>query len=87
MLVAKRMTPNPITIKPDVPITEAMEWMRRVTHQIPQQGSHLVRGAVSLSAAPRPLSGGPGSGVSGGEVHHPEEKRRGEGFRGQRWLD
>lgn len=29
MLVGKRMTPNPITIKPDVPIAEAMEWMRR----------------------------------------------------------
>ena len=29
MLVGKRMTRNPITIKPDVPITEAMEWMRR----------------------------------------------------------
>ena len=29
MLVAKRMTPNPITVKPDVPIAEAMEWMRK----------------------------------------------------------
>ena len=29
MLVGKRMTRNPITIKPDVPIAEAMEWMRR----------------------------------------------------------
>ena len=29
MLVGKRMTSNPITIKPDVPIAEAMEWMRR----------------------------------------------------------
>ena len=29
MLVGKRMTPNPITIKPDVPIAEALEWMRR----------------------------------------------------------
>ena len=29
MLVGKRMTHNPITIKPDLPITEALEWMRR----------------------------------------------------------
>jgi len=29
MLVGKRMTPNPITIKPTVPIAEALEWMRR----------------------------------------------------------
>ena len=29
MLVAKRMTPNPITITPDIPIAEAMDWMRR----------------------------------------------------------
>jgi acetoin utilization protein AcuB len=29
MLVGKRMTHNPITIKPDVPIAEALEWMRR----------------------------------------------------------
>jgi acetoin utilization protein AcuB len=29
MLVGKRMTHNPITITPDVPISEAMEWMRR----------------------------------------------------------
>ncbi len=29
MLVKDRMSPNPITIKPDVPIAEALEWMRR----------------------------------------------------------
>lgn len=29
MLVANRMTPNPITISPDVSIAEAMEWMKR----------------------------------------------------------
>jgi len=29
MLVGRRMTGNPITIKPGVPIAEAMEWMRR----------------------------------------------------------
>ena len=29
MLVAKRMTPNPITVTPDIPIAEAMDWMRR----------------------------------------------------------
>jgi acetoin utilization protein AcuB len=29
MLVGKRMTPNPITVTPDVPIAEAMDWMRR----------------------------------------------------------
>ena len=29
MLVGKRMTPNPITATPDIPITEALEWMRR----------------------------------------------------------
>jgi acetoin utilization protein AcuB len=29
MLVGKRMTRNPITIKPDLPIAEALEWMRR----------------------------------------------------------
>ncbi len=29
MLVGKRMTRNPITIPPDIPIAEAMEWMRR----------------------------------------------------------
>ncbi len=29
MLVGKRMTPNPITIKPDLPIADALEWMRR----------------------------------------------------------
>ncbi len=29
MLVGKRMTPNPIIIKPTVPIAEALEWMRR----------------------------------------------------------
>jgi len=29
MLVGKRMTHNPITITPDVPIAEALEWMRR----------------------------------------------------------
>ena len=29
MLVGNRMTHNPITIKPDLPITEALEWMRR----------------------------------------------------------
>ena len=29
MLVGKRMTHNPITIKPDLPIAEALEWMRR----------------------------------------------------------
>ena len=29
MLVGKRMTHNPITIPPDVPIAEAIQWMRR----------------------------------------------------------
>jgi acetoin utilization protein AcuB len=29
MLVGKRMTPNPIIVKPSVPIAEALEWMRR----------------------------------------------------------
>lgn len=29
MLVKKRMTKNPITVKPDLPIAEALEWMRR----------------------------------------------------------
>jgi len=29
MLVGNRMTHNPITITPDVPIAEALEWMRR----------------------------------------------------------
>ena len=29
MLVGKRMTRNPITVKPDLPIAEALEWMRR----------------------------------------------------------
>ena len=29
MLVGKRMTRNPIIITPDVPIAEALEWMRR----------------------------------------------------------
>lgn len=29
MLVGKRMTRNPITVPPDVPLAEAMEWMRR----------------------------------------------------------
>jgi acetoin utilization protein AcuB len=29
MLVKDRMTKNPITVKPDLPIAEAMEWMRR----------------------------------------------------------
>jgi len=29
MLVGKRMTPNPITTPPDIPIAEALEWMRR----------------------------------------------------------
>jgi acetoin utilization protein AcuB len=29
MLVGKRMTRNPITITPDIPIAEALEWMRR----------------------------------------------------------
>ena len=29
MLVGKRMTRNPITIAPDIPIAEALEWMRR----------------------------------------------------------
>jgi len=29
MLVGNRMTPNPITITPDVSIAEAMEWMKR----------------------------------------------------------
>lgn len=29
MLVRDRMTKNPITIKPDLPVAEAMEWMRR----------------------------------------------------------
>ena len=29
MLVGKRMTKNPITITPDIPITEALEKMRR----------------------------------------------------------
>ena len=29
MLVGKRMTPNPITVTPDVTIAEAMDWMRR----------------------------------------------------------
>lgn len=29
MLVGNRMTPNPITVTPDVSIAEAMEWMQR----------------------------------------------------------
>lgn len=29
MLVRDRMTKNPITVKPDLPVAEAMEWMRR----------------------------------------------------------
>jgi acetoin utilization protein AcuB len=29
MLVKNRMTKNPITVKPDLPIAEALEWMRR----------------------------------------------------------
>jgi acetoin utilization protein AcuB len=29
MLVKDRMTKNPITVKPDLPIAEALEWMRR----------------------------------------------------------
>lgn len=29
MLVADRMTKNPITVKPDLPVAEALEWMRR----------------------------------------------------------
>jgi len=29
MLVKHRMTKNPITVKPDLPIAEALEWMRR----------------------------------------------------------
>ncbi len=29
MLVGKRMTHNPITVTPDLPIAEALEWMRR----------------------------------------------------------
>ncbi|HDQ73723.1 MAG TPA: CBS domain-containing protein [Chloroflexi bacterium] len=29
MLVANRMTPNPITCKPDLSISETMEWMQR----------------------------------------------------------
>lgn len=29
MLVGNRMTKNPITVKPDLPIAEALEWMRR----------------------------------------------------------
>jgi len=29
MLVGNRMTPNPITVKPDLPIAEAIAWMRR----------------------------------------------------------
>jgi acetoin utilization protein AcuB len=29
MLVKKRMTKNPITVKPDLSIAEALEWMRR----------------------------------------------------------
>ena len=29
MLVGKRMIRNPITITPDIPIAEALEWMRR----------------------------------------------------------
>jgi acetoin utilization protein AcuB len=29
MLVKERMTPNPITIKPDISMAEAMAWMRR----------------------------------------------------------
>jgi acetoin utilization protein AcuB len=29
MLVGRRMTHNPITITPDIPIAEALEWMRR----------------------------------------------------------
>lgn len=29
MLVGNRMTPNPITITPDISIAEAMEWMKR----------------------------------------------------------
>lgn len=29
MLVSNRMTKNPITVKPDLPVAEALEWMRR----------------------------------------------------------
>lgn len=29
MLVRNRMTPNPITVSPDISIAEAMEWMKR----------------------------------------------------------
>jgi len=29
MLVKNRMTKNPITVKPDLPVAEALEWMRR----------------------------------------------------------
>ncbi len=29
MLVSNRMTKNPITVKPDLPVAEALEWMRK----------------------------------------------------------
>lgn len=36
MLVSYRMTPNPITIKPDISIAEALDWMRQQkVHRFP----------------------------------------------------
>lgn len=62
MLVRDRMTKNPITIKPDLPVAEAMEWMRRenVRHfPVVDKESKLV-GIVArddlLYASPSPVT-------------------------------
>ncbi len=62
MLVEDRMTKNPITVKPDLPVAEALEWMRRenVRHfPVVDKESKLV-GIVArddlLYASPSPVT-------------------------------
>ena len=62
MLVGKRMTSNPITIEPTVPIAEALEWMRREKVRrfpvVDKKGKlvGIVARSDLLHAAPSPVS-------------------------------
>ncbi len=62
MLVKNRMTKNPITVKPDLPIAEALEWMRRekVRHFPVVDKKGKLAGVVArddlLYASPSPVT-------------------------------
>jgi len=51
----------------------------------PKDGWRDEQGGGSLKEAPRPLSGGPGRGISGGEVEDRRGLGRGVGCGGETW--